>query len=306
MQTPAGFHIVGEGIAARAEITNFWEMVFNPSSMERLAHVLGGAWLAGAFLVISVSAYYLLKNRHIQFARTSLSIGLIMAVVASLFQLLTGHLSAEGVSENQPAKLAAMEGHFDSEKPGTLYILGWVDEENNKTYGIGIPGFLSLMVHGDFSKPVIGLDKFPATDRPQVNWVFQTYHIMVAIGMALIAISVLAIWLNWRGKLINNKFILKILVLSVLGPQIANQTGWYTAEMGRQPWIVYGLLRTSDALSKTVSAEHVLFSLVLFLLIYSLLFVLFLFLLDRKIKHGPQEIEEISDEYAQQKYLFQK
>jgi cytochrome d ubiquinol oxidase subunit I len=306
MQTPAGFHIVGEGIAARAEITNFWEMVFNPSAMERLAHVLGGAWLAGAFLVISVSAYYLLKNRHIQFALTSLSIGLIVAVLASLFQLLTGHLSAEGVSENQPAKLAAIEGHFDSEKPGKLYILGWVDEENNKTYGIGIPGFLSFMVHGDFSKPIIGLDKFPPTDRPQVNWVFQTYHIMVAIGMALIAISILAIWLNWRGKLVNNKFILKILVLSVLGPQIANQTGWYTAEMGRQPWIVYGLLRTSDALSKTVSAEHVLFSLILFLLIYSLLFVLFLFLLDRKIKLGPQEIDDISDEFTQQKYLFKK
>jgi len=304
MQTPAGYHIVGDGLNARAEITSFWEMVFNPSSLERLAHVLGGAWLAGAFLVISVSAYYILKKQHVDFAQASLRIALIVALLASLFQLFTGHFSADGVAENQPAKLAAMEGHFDSAKPGTLYIMGWVDEKNEKTYGIGIPGFLSLLVHGDISQPLIGLDVFKPEDRPNINWVFQTYHIMVAIGILLIAISILSIFLHWRGNLSNNKIMLTVLIFSVLGPQISNQTGWFTAEMGRQPWIVYGLLRTSEALSKTVSAEHVLFSIILFTLIYGLLFVLFIFLLDRKIKQGPEQVDDMASEHAKQKQLF--
>lgn len=289
MQTPAGFHIVGEGINARAEITDFWAMVFNPSSMDRLAHTIMGCWQAGAFLVLSISAYYLLKKKHIDFAKASIKIALGLAIGASLGQLVTGHHSAKLVSEYQPAKLAALEGHYAAKAPADLYLFGWVDEAQAKVrWGIKLPGFLSFLLYNDSTVPVTGLHAFAQGDRPPVNIVFQAYHIMVAIGFALIGLSLLAGFLCWRKKLFESPLMLKLLVLSVLGPQIANQAGWFTAEVGRQPWIVYGLLRTSEGLSKVVKAEAVMVSLIMFTFIYLLLFVLFIFLLHQKIKKGPQ------------------
>lgn len=287
-QTPAGFHIVGEGMEARAEITDFWAMVFNPSSVDRLTHVWIGAFLAGAFLVLSVHAWYLLKNRHVEISQKAIKIALLVAGVFSLAQLFTGHQSAEGVAENQPAKLAALEGHFDSLAVADMYLLGWVDKESEKTSGIKIPGGLSFLIHYNFDEPVTGLRAFPVEDRPQaINAVFQFYHIMVAIGMVLIGISLLGWWFWWRGKLFEHRWFLRLLVLAVMLPQIANQSGWFAAEMGRQPWVVYGLLRTSDALSKVVTANQVLFSLILFFFIYALLLALFLYLLNKKIVAGP-------------------
>jgi cytochrome d ubiquinol oxidase subunit I len=306
-QTPTGYHIVGEGINARAEITDFWEMVFNPSSLDRLSHVLSGAWLAGAFLVISVSAYYIIKKQHLDLSKRALKIGLAFALFASLFQLFTGHNSAVGVAENQPAKLAAFEAHFDSSAPAPLYLFGWVDEEKQDVkFGLAIPGFLSYLIYGNFSTPVTGLNAFKPEDQPPINIVFQTYHLMVAIGFTLIAICIFAAFLWWRNKLFDYKWFLYVLVFAVLLPQIANQIGWISAEVGRQPWIVYGLLRTSDALSKAVSADQIIFSLVMFMLIYSLLFVLFIYLLNEKIKKGPELVEETSTLYGTQKEIFSK
>lgn len=289
MQTPAGYKIVGEGLNARAEITDFWAMVFNPSSVDRLTHVLGGSFLAGAFLFISVHAYYLLKNKHTEISLRGIKIGVIVAVLASLFQLFTGHSSAAGVAKNQPAKLAAFEAHYDSSSAGDLYLFGWVDEEGRQVkYGIAIPGMLSFLISGDPSTPVKGLDAFPKDEVPvRVNFVFQTYHLMVAIGFGLIGISLFAAFLSFTGKITRYRWFLWVLVFSVLLPQIGNQVGWYTAEVGRQPWIVYGILKTSDALSKAVSAGEILFSLILFTIIYLFLFLMFIFLLDRKIKQGP-------------------
>ncbi|HET55069.1 MAG TPA: cytochrome ubiquinol oxidase subunit I [Ignavibacteria bacterium] len=301
-QTPAGYHIVGEGLNARAEITDFWAMVFNPSSMERLSHVLSGAWLAGAFLVISVSAYYLLKNKHLDFAKQSMKIALGLALFASLFQLFTGHQSAIGVSENQPAKLAAYEAHFDSSASAPLYLFGWVDEQKQDVkFGVAVPGLLSYLLYGDAKREVTGLNAFNPEDRPPVNIVFQAYHLMVAIGFFLIAISILSIIYLKRNKLFETRWLLWVLVFSVLGPQIANQIGWIAAEVGRQPWIVYGLLRTSEALSKVVEANQVIFSLILFFVIYSSLFVLFIYLLNEKIQHGPEQPDTIASEYKKQK-----
>jgi len=306
-QTPAGSHIVGEGINARAEITDFWAMVFNPSSMERLAHTLSGAWLAGAFLVLSVSAYYLIKGRHIEFAKSSFKIAIVFALFASLFQLFTGHQSAMGVSETQPAKLAAFEAHYDTLAPGDLYLFGWVNDEQQKVdFGIRIPGMLSYLIYGDSQKPVTGLNAFTPSDRPPVNIVFQSYHLMVAIGFFLIAISVIGIFFWRRRSLFNKKWLLWVFVFAVLGPQIANQLGWITAEVGRQPWIVYGLLRTSEGLSKVVTADQVLFSLILFTAIYFLLFILFLYLLNEKIQHGPEYAETIPSEYEHQKGILER
>jgi cytochrome d ubiquinol oxidase subunit I len=288
-QTPAGHAIVQHGAVTRAEITDFWALVFNPSTVDRLTHTLAGAWQAGAFLVASVSAYYLLKRKHEAFAKSSIKIALGVALCASLFQLVTGHSSAQGVAKHQPAKLAAFEGHYPPSAPADLYLLGWVDEEKEQVSGIKLDGFLSYLVHWDRQKPVTGLRAFPPRDRPPVNLVFQTYHAMVAIGLGLIGLAALGLFLCWRGRLFGSRLMLKLLVLSVLGPQLANQLGWFSAEVGRQPWIVYGLLRVSDATSPNVSAGEIWASIVMFSLIYVLLLAVFVFLLDRKIKHGPEE-----------------
>jgi len=289
MQTPAGYHLVGEGTKMRAEITDFWAMVFNPSSMDRLFHTLCGAWQTGAFLVISVSAWYLLKKKHQEFARSSINVGLAVALIAALLQLISGHKSAVGVAKNQPAKLAAFEGLYDTQARAPLALAGWVDEKNEKLNAVSIPGLLSWFVHGDTSAQVKGLREFKKEDRPPVNFSFQSYHLMIAIGMGLIAIAALGVFYSLRGTLPEKRWLLWILVLSVLGPQIANQAGWFAAEVGRQPWIVYGLMRTSDAVSAGVGAQTVFASLVLFTFIYLLLFAVFIYLLNDKIQHGPDD-----------------
>jgi cytochrome d ubiquinol oxidase subunit I len=286
-QTPAGHHIVGQGIAARAEIVSFWQMVFNPSSIDRLSHVLCGAWQAGAFLVLSVSAYYLLKNKHIEFAQRSFRIALVVAVISSVLQLVSGHYSATVVEKHQPGKLAAYEAHYPEYEAAPYHLIGWVDEKNEKVYGISIPGLLSFLLSGDPNKPIVGLRAFPPEDRPPVNIVFQTYHGMVIIGMGLILLSWLGLLLWWRKKLFDYKWLLWIFVLSVLGPQFANQLGWFSAEIGRQPFIVYNLLRTEEAFSKTVTTGEVITSLVFFGVIYLMLTALFIYLLNDKIQHGP-------------------
>ena len=293
-QTPAGHHIVQSTAGRRAEIVDFWQMVLNPSTLDRLSHVIMGAWQAGAFFVISVSAYYIIKEKHLDFAKTSMKIALVLAAVASLLQILTGHSSAVGVAKNQPAKLAAMEAHYAEDEPGDLYLFGWVNEKEERVvFGTKLPGMLSFLLYGDSKKPVVGLRSFDVDERPPVNIVFQSYHIMIAIGLALLALSWLGLIL-WRlGKLFHVKWVLWSLVFSVFGPQIANQVGWIVAEVGRQPYIVYNLLKTSDAFSPILGPGQVLTSLILFCLIYLLLFLLFLYLLNEKIMHGPVEAEEI-------------
>ena len=289
-QTPAGYHIVGEGLNARAEVTDFWEMVFNPSSVDRIIHVWQGAFLAGAFLVLSVHAYYLLKGRYTTISKKAFKIALAVATIISLTQLISGHSSADGVAKNQPAKLAAMEGHYEKSAPADLYLFGWVDNQSQEVTGLALPGGLSFLVHQDFEAPITGLNAFPEEDRPsQVNAVFQFYHIMIAIGMFLIVLTLYASFLWWRGKLFDKRWLLHIFAFSVILPQIANQVVWFAAEMGRQPWIVYGHLRTNEGFSQEVSSNQILFSLILFLVVYTLLFLLFIYSLNKKIKHGPYD-----------------
>lgn len=289
MQTPAGFRVVGEGLARRAETSDFWAVVFNPSTVDRLTHTLLGAWQAGAFLVLSVSAWYLLHGRHVAFARGSFRIGLAVATFAVLGSIVTGDVSARGVAHNQPAKLAAMEGVFATNAPAGLHLFGWVNEKDGTVVGPEIPGLLSWLVSGDTKAPITGLGAVPEVDWPPVNRVFQAFHAMVAIGFGLLALVLVALVQLWRGKLFETRWLLWLFVFAVLGPQLANQLGWMTAELGRQPWIVYGLMRTSDAVSPVVAAGDVWLSIGLFSVVYLLLFAMFLFLLDQKIKHGPLE-----------------
>ena len=289
MQTPAGYKIVTHNGIPRAEITDFWQLVFNPSMVDRLSHVVVGAWSTGAFLVVSVSAWYLLKKKHMEFASASLKVGLTVALIASLLQAVTGHTSAQGVGKNQPAKLAAFEGLYETTSNAPLTIVGWVDEKNEKVDGIQMRGLLSFLDHNDFHTPVTGLDAFAPEDRPPVEASFLFFHGMVAIGFSLIAISALGFLYFRHGSLHERRWLLWILVFSVLGPEIANQLGWFAAEVGRQPWIVYGLMRTPEGLSKIVKANIVLTSLILFTFIYFLLFAVFIYLLNDKIQHGPHD-----------------
>ena len=313
-QTPAGSHLeiggqpvpLGHAFEAadlwrsRMVIDDFWGVVFNPSSMDRLGHTLVAAWSAGAFLVISVGAYYLLRRRHLAFAAASLKFGLVLALASSLLSLATGHSSAVGVARNQPSKLAAMEGLWETAPAAPLHPFGWVDTARARTAGPKIPAGLSLLVSGRADHVLTGLNDIPADLRPPIQATFQCFHLMVAIGFGLIGLSLWGTWLWWRGRLadpgaVMTRLFLWLAVPSVLLPQIANQVGWFTAEIGRQPWIVWGYLRTSQGLSAVVKAEQVVASLIGFTLIYLLLFVLFLFLLNRKIQHGPEPLEESHD-----------
>ncbi len=336
MQTPAGFHLEktvnGEAVrlrvgyivqpedltSVRAVVDDFWAMVFNPSSMDRLTHVILGAWMAGAFLVVSISAFYLLRKRHLEFAKASLKVGLAVATVATILQMVSGDATAKGVVKNQPIKLAAMEGVFETVPETPMALFGIVDMKNETVIGPKIPGLLSFLAWGDVSKPVVGLNdlppdsflqpRYPEADAeqlqtirrnywPNVPAVFQFYHIMIGVGSALLGLVIVANFYWWRGWLFRTdlrttRWLLVLLVFSVLGPQIANQAGWFTAEMGRQPWIVYELLKTSEAVSKVVTANQIVASLIMFGFVYALLFVMFLFLLTRKIQHGPDSEEE--------------
>ncbi len=290
MQTPQGFHIVDTPLGPRAEITQFWEMVFNPSSMERLFHVLLGCWLTGAFFVMSVAAYYLLKNRHEKIARSMMRISLFVAGVSLVLQLVSGDGSARLVAKYQPAKLAALEGIYKTQEKTPLSLIGWVDSKAEEVHSIKIPGLLSFLTYRDFSTPVVGLDQIPKDEWPNVALVFQTYHIMIAMWALMVLIALFGFYYWWRNRLHVKKGLLWCMVFSVLLPHIGQQCGWISAEAGRQPWIVWKLLRTSEGVSKTIDAAQVSGSIAMFLCIYTLLFVLFLFLLDRKIKHGPEEI----------------
>ncbi len=293
MQTPAGYHIVGEGMKARAEVTDFWQVVFNPSMVDRLFHTLCGAWSAGAFLVVSVSAWYLLKGKHLEFARKSLKVGLVVALTASLLQAVSGHLSAQNVAAHQPAKLAAFEGLYNTTSNAPLVLAGIVDEKQEKVIGVAVPGLLSFLAHDDFHTPVTGLNAFKPEDRPPVQASFLFFHGMVAIGFALIGIAALGFLYFRKGTLHERRWLLWLMVFSVLGPQIANQLGWFAAEVGRQPWIVYGVMRTPAGLSAVVKANVVLTSLIMFTFIYFLLFTVFIYLLNEKIQHGPDESDLI-------------
>lgn len=292
-QTPAAFEIVEDFGIRRAVITDFWEMVFNPSAMVRLTHVIVGAFIQGAFLVMSVAAYYLLKKKNLEFAKISFSIALVVAALGSLAQPLIGHTHAQVVEKYQPAKLAAFEGLYETQTNAPLYLIGWTNPETQKTSGIAIPGMLSYLVHGTTEGEVKGLKEWPKEDWPPVNGVFQSYHIMVALGMFFIALTLFSLFMLWRGKLFKTDWLLKLYLPAVALPVIANQLGWISAERGRQPWIVQGLLRTSEGISKSITSEEVMISLVLFMIVYTLLFFVWLYVLDREIKHGPDHLQTI-------------
>ncbi len=304
-QTPAGFtireHVVGGQVFRRAEITDFWAMVFSPSSMHRLVHVWFGAFLMGAFFVMSIAAWYLLRGRHREFAERSFAGALLLAVVFSLAQLASGHFQADTVARHQPAKLAAFEGLYRTESHAPMHLWGWPDDGAERVrYGLAVPGLLSWLIHYDTSAAVPGLDELePEWGRPPVWISFESYHLMAAIGAIFIVSTLYAGWRFRRGTLFEARWLLWFFVFAVLLAYAANQLGWVAAEVGRQPWIVYptvvdghvtGGLKTGDALSEVVTGGQVLSSIVMFGLLYLLLFALWLLVLNHKIQQGPEPV----------------
>ena len=292
-QTPAGYHLVERVIngqkQVRAEITDFWAVVFNPSTMHRLIHVWIGSFILGAFFVMSVTAFYILKKRHEEIARKTFKAALVVGALASMAALISGHFQANNVYRHQPAKLAAFEGHFRTGEGGApLFLFGIPDEKNQQVrYAVSVPGGLSFLIHGDAKRVVRGLDQVPRSEWPPVGLSFQTYHLMATLGIAFIVLTLFALLLLWRGKLFRSRWLLWVFVLAVVGPYLSNQAGWAAAEVGRQPWIVYKLLKTSEALSPAVHAGHVLGSILMFGVIYSMLFAVWIYVLHQKIRQGP-------------------
>ena len=283
-QTPTGYHIVN----GRAELTNFFDAVFNPSTLLRFSHAIVGGWIAGAFFVAGLSAYYLLKKRHLLFAKKSILISLIVVLISTGIQVELGHLHAIQVTHTQPEKMAAFESLFESRSNAPMVIFGLPNREDQKVdYEVSIPGLLSFMVAFDTDFEVKGLNEFKEEDQPPIMIPFFSYRMMVGLGFYFLAVALLGLFLYKKEKLTESPLFLKLLLFSIPLPILANEAGWVAAEVGRQPWIVYHELRTSDAISTVVSAGEILFSLILFSGLYLVIFGLFLFLISKKVKEGP-------------------
>lgn len=307
MQTPKGYEIKDVGIGDQAFMTSFREVVFTPSFGPRFFHTLVASWLVGSSLVLSVAAFYLLRKRHVELAKTMVRVALpIFAVLAVLQVTVFGANQAEAVAQYQPEKLAAMEGVYETRDCAPMTIVGWTNPQTRTTTGIQIPCMLSLLTGYNPDTVIEGLDEFPAADQPNVPLVFQVYHLMINLGMVFIAIGALGIllWI-WKGKLWTFRPMLWLLIASIGLTQLATLSGWWTAEFGRQPWIVWELLRTEDAYSPNVGWGQVAFSIAMFVVLYIAVAAVFFFLLNEKIKAGPPdppdegEIESLPDSFGE-------
>ena len=287
MQTPAGYEVVETETGSKAVMTSFLEAAFNPSTLPRYAHTVIALLIMGALVCVAIGAYYLLKNRDDAFGRKLVRIGTVAGVVSTLLMMPAAHSQAVVVAENQPAKLAAMEGQYET-GPVELSLIGWVDEENETTYSIAIPGGTSFLATGDFDAEYPGLNDFPEDEQPQgVNLIFQSYHLMVALIGVIVVVLALAVLVT-AGKLKNSRWPLRIMTVGWIAPIVAIEFGWVTAEFGRQPWIVQDELKTVDAISASVPAEQLIITLVLFAVVYVLIYALWLRSLLKTIKRGPE------------------
>lgn len=288
-QTPAGYILQNN----RAELIDFWAAVFNPSTLPRFFHTLVASLISGAFFMTGVAAYWLIRNKNLEIAKKAISFSVVFGLVASLLALFpTGHEHAKQVAHTQPEKFAAIQGLYKTQEGAPLAIFAIPGTKPPKLhFPIEIPGLLSWLAFGDFNAEIKGINEFPQDEIPPLFLTFVSYHNMVLLGMYFIFISALSVYLLWKKKLFENNRLLKILIWSTPLPLIASQLGWITAEVGRQPWIVYKLMKTKDAVSITVGAGELLFSIIMFVLIYILLLSIFLSLLFRWVKKGPEPLK---------------
>ncbi len=287
MQHPTGYYQAADG---SMQLASFWAFVLNPWAGWQYAHNMSGSVITGAFVMAAVGAFYLLSGRWTEYGRIFVKAGVIAGCLFSILQIFpTGDGQGKLVADHQPVTLAAMEGLYQGQSKAPLVILGQPDDQQRKIDNpLEVPGMLSMLTYKRWSAHVRGLDAFPQKDWPgNIPLLYYSYHIMVGLGTIFVAVMVVAAFLLWRGWLFNARWMLWILMLSAPFPYIANTAGWVTAEIGRQPWLVYGLMRTEDGYSKAVSAGNGMFTLLGFLGIYTVLSILFLFLVRREIEAGP-------------------
>ena len=288
MQHPVAFQRAADG---SFQVISFWGLLLNPWALLQYAHNMSGAVITGAFVMASVGAFYLLWGKFQEYGRIFVRVGVVAAVIASVLQVFpTGDGQGRMVAFEQPVTLAAMEGLFQGQPGAPIVLIGQPNVEEHKIDNpILVPNALSFLTYRRWNAEVKGLDAFPQDQWPtSIELLYFSYHIMVGLGTVFIAIAVVAAFLLWRGKLFGSRWILWILLLALPFPYIANTAGWMTAELGRQPWLVYSVMRTVDGYSKTVSAGNGIFTLLGFMGMYMVLGILFLFLVRREIEKGPE------------------
>ncbi len=283
MQHPVGY-VLKNG---RAELASFVQVVTNKFGWLEFLHVVPGAYVVAGFFVMGICAYHLRRGNEVEFFKKSFRIAAIFSLIFSLFVAIEGHFHGSEVAKTQPAKLAAMEALWETQKPAPFFMFLVPDEahERNSTELIKIPGLLSFLAYDSFKAEVKGLKEWPKEQRPPVAITFWSFRIMVGLGTLFILLSLLAFW--WRSCPETKSWLLGLLLWSIPLPYLAHQFGWLVAEVGRQPWIVYGLMKTSEAVSP-ISAAQVGISLPAFIVLYTLLGVVDIYLLVKFAKKGPE------------------
>jgi cytochrome bd ubiquinol oxidase subunit I len=282
MQQPVGY-VIRNG---RAELESFASVIFNSFGILEILHTVPAAYVLAGMFVMGVSAYHLLKKQNTDFFTRSFKIALTMGAIATFFTAIEGDFHARHVTETQPAKLAAMEAHWETTSEAPVYLIALPDQDQEKNLiQIGkIPGLLSLMAHHDFSAKVTGLNDIPKDQRPPVFLTFIAFRGMIALGVYFAVLMIIGIWR--RNHLMESPVFLKIMLWSIPLPYIAIQFGWMVAEVGRQPWIIYGMMKTSDAVSP-IAVSQVMTSLIAFILLYGILGAVGFYLIYRTMKKGP-------------------
>ncbi|MCB1483578.1 MAG: cytochrome ubiquinol oxidase subunit I [Hyphomicrobiaceae bacterium] len=292
MQTPAGFELK-DGIAYP---TNWLAAIFNPSFPYRFAHMFTAAYLTTSLVVLSVGARYLVKDRFVDEAKTMMRMGLGMVAILAPLQLFIGDAHGLNTAEHQPAKVAAMEAHWDGSKPGDLVLFAWPDQAQEKNhFEISVPNLASLIITHNLDGTFKGLKDFKPDERPPVIAVFFAFRIMVGCGLLMIAIGLYGVWQWWRGRLFDKGWYLTSLTYSWPLGFIAILAGWWVTETGRQPYLVYGILRTADAVSN-VSFWPVLASLIMFVVVYTVVFSMGVLLINKLIEKGPEGRSLVTEE----------
>ncbi len=288
MQHPVGYVIAANGQIA---LSSFRALMLNPWTLWEYLHNMAGSVVTASFVMASIGAFYLLGGKHKPYARIFVRLGVTAGLVASLLlSLPTGDGQGRNIARWQPATLAAMEGLFETVEGAPLAILGQPDVARKRLDNpLEVPRMLSFLTYQRWMAEVRGLDAFPEDQWPDnIPLLYYSYHIMVGLGTIFIAVLALSAWKLWRGRLFRCRPLLWILMLMLPFPYIANTAGWITAEVGRQPWVVYGLVRTAEGASYNVSAGNAMFTLIGFMGVYGVLSILFLFLVYREIEHGPE------------------
>ena len=291
MQHPVGYTLGPNG---EILLSSFWALLFNPWVGWQYLHNMFGAVITSCFVMAAVGAFYLLSGKHEDYGRTFVRVGVWVGVVATVLMVFpTGDGQGKNLARHQPVTLAAMEGLFRTAEGAPMVLIGQPDMEKMRLDNpVEIPRMLSFLTYNRWKAEVKGLDAFPRDQWPDnIPLLYFSYHIMVGLGTIFIGIMSLSAWLLWKGRLFQFRPMLWVLMLSFPFPYIANTTGWMTAELGRQPWLIYGLMRTAEGTSSHVSAGNTLFTLIGFMGMYTVLSVLFLFLIYREIEHGPEEVK---------------